>query len=728
MALAAEEYAALAEEMGVAGTAAANLTDILDRLSQAQRAETAAAKAAEAAGVTVAQLRAAQAAATRAAAEEKRNLAAIEKAAAAQEAADARERAADERAARREAAADAREARREAAAAARSDAAAAREAARDKITAAKEAAREAIAVAKQAEQAQKEAAKADVAAFKDRQARATQERDWAKQRAADQLAGKAPDQIRDRMAALQAQVKTGDDALLGFTTQLQGIAQEAAPAIAAVTALAAGVGALAHEAIGATQAKDAIRAMIGPDVLEAVERMSQRLPFTADQLSEMAKGLSIAGYSGALLEGRLEAVAASAAKMRDGGGAAQYLFERLKGMADVGEKVELSDRFLRMVRAAGLSVDDVAKALGVTSDKLKTMSLDAGTFGDAIQRALIAKGAGALSVMGSSLDVIKGKILEGIGDSFDELGDLVHPFMEQVQSLASEIFKGSAGSQILAGKVHDLLAPAFEIGTRTVRAMHIAVLEVEIAYLKASIALRPLTSALEKIGISGGIVNVAMYLIAGTAITLAVVFGVLALAVTLCALPFIVAGVAIYLLVSAIQYVIGVIGGAIDHFDQLKATIINWVVDAVSSLLGLGTGAQQAASDFIQGLVDGITSGGDLVTSAVSALASAALSSFTGPLKIKSPSKVLYDHGKDDMAGAVAGGVDDGADQVDDAMGSLVTVPKGGKGKGRAGTGVYIESLVVNFTGSADDFPAFREQFDAYIEELRAEGPSPEAS
>jgi hypothetical protein len=41
MALSAEEYAALADQMGVAGTAAANLTDILERLSQAQRSEAA---------------------------------------------------------------------------------------------------------------------------------------------------------------------------------------------------------------------------------------------------------------------------------------------------------------------------------------------------------------------------------------------------------------------------------------------------------------------------------------------------------------------------------------------------------------------------------------------------------------------------------------------------------------------------------------------------------------
>lgn len=722
MALSAEEYAALADQMGVAGTAAANLTDILERLSQAQRSEAAAVKAAEAAGVSVAQLRAAQAAATRAAAEEERRLAAEQRAtaaaaaqAAAQAAQAAREQAAAEREAQREAAAAAREAARE-------KATAAREAAREQVSAAKEAAREMIAIAKQAEEQQKAAAKADVDAFRAKQAQAAQEKEWSKQRTADQLAGKTPDQLRDRMAALQAQVKTGDDALLGFTTQLRGIGEAAAPAVAALTAVAAGVGALAHEAIAATQAKDAVRAMLGPDVLDAVERMSERLPFTADQLSEMAKGLSIAGYSGAVLEGRLEAVAASAAKMRDGGAAAQYLFERLKGMADMGEKVELSDRFLRMVRSAGLSVDDVAKALGVSADKLKTMSLDAGAFGDAIQRALIAKGAGALSVMGSSLDVIKAKILEGLGDSFDSLGEIVHPLMEQVRSFASEIFKGSAGSQILAGIVHDVLAPAFEVATRAVRAAHIGFLYLEIAYLRAAIALRPLTSALEKFGIQAKLVDVAMYVLGGTVVVLAVLFGLLAAAVTLAVLPFILVGVAIAALVDLIS-------GVADHFDQITSTISNWVTEAIDALGGLADGAAQAAADFVGGLVSGIAAGAGAVVDAVKGLAAGALAGFTGPLLIRSPSRVLWKHGKEDMAGAVAGGVEAGTDDVDDAMGGLVAVPKGGaRGRRGGGAGIYIETLNVSYSGPADDFDIFREKFDAYLEELRAGGPDPEAT
>jgi hypothetical protein len=117
------------------------------------------------------------------------------------------------------------------------------------------------------------------------------------------------------------------------------------------------------------------------------------------------------------------------------------------------------------------------------------------------------------------------------------------------------------------------------------------------------------------------------------------------------------------------------------------------------------------------------------VVDAVKGLAAGALAGFTGPLQIRSPSRVLWKHGKEDMAGAVAGGVEAGTDDVDDAMGGLGVVPKGGaKGRRGGGAGVYIDSLTINFTGTADDFDIFREKFDAYLEELRAGGPDPEAT
>lgn len=531
--------------------------------------------------------------------------------------------------------------------------------------------------------------------------------DLKKKMAADELAGKAPEQVAAQMAALQKASATADDALLGFTTQLGGIAQKAAPAAAAIGLVAAAVGKLAAMAISATQEKDALREMLGADTLQMVEDLSETSlrAFSVDQLGAWASKLKIAGYEGSRLKTAIEAVASSAARMKDGGAAAQGLLERLQLMADAGSKIQLDRRFLAQLAAAGLGVQDLAKALGVPVEKLKTMQLTAAQVGDAVQKALITKGAGALSMLGQTWDSIKGKVLEGIGDAFEDLGDLVHPFMKEVQDLASEFFKGGIASKGFAGIIKAILTPAFQFATQGVRWLHLAFLTLEVYTLRARVALVPVTNALDKIGASSALVSIGMYLLKGTVITLAVVFGVLALAVALCALPFVVAALAIYGVVSAISYLVDLIGGAIDHFDDISAA------------------AAAAGQSIIDGLGNAISSGADWVVGLVKNLAASIIGAITGPLQIHSPSRVMKRLGGHITAGLVEG-VEGGTPEVEAAaMGAgsaaVAGAATGGAG-GAAGMTINFETGAIQITGAGGDVASLTEEAVAQIfERLR---------
>ncbi len=469
--------------------------------------------------------------------------------------------------------------------------------------------------------------------------------------------------------------------------QFEGVAQAAAIGIAILIAYAAALYSLASAAVKLTQEKDALRATFdvltgggGDALLSDLEELSTQLPFTADKLNAWGKSLLAAGIKGDALKESIKAIAAATAIMGESGGqAAMGLIKRFAMMAETGQKVTLDRRILAQMAEAGISAQALAKALGVPADKLGKMSINAKDLGDAMQKALIAGGAKPLALLGQTWDSISAKLKEGFEDAFEDLGDLVGPFMSELQSLASEFYAGGVAGGSFKDVIKGVLTPAFEIATRTVRAMHIAFLHLQIAFLKAKIAVHPLSKALGDVGISGGIVNVAMYLIAGTAIVLAVVFGALALAVFLVALPFIVLAAAIYGVYRAGAYIVGIVGGMIANFSNLKAAAID-----------AGTG-------IITGLGNALSSGAAWVISLAAAVATGIIGAIVGPLAIHSPSRVMMRIGGHVTEG-LALGIDDGAPDVQasaaGAAGAAVSGAAGAAGKAGASPGGKVEIKV----------------------------------
>lgn len=742
MALAAEEYADLIESMGLAGTAAANLEGILGRLAGTQKAVSAVEKIAAETGSTAAQVRAALAAANKEAADTEARLAAEQqRAAAAAEraaAAAARETAAKEAAAERAAVAAEKAAAREQAA---KDTAAAREqAATDRAVAAAERAaeRQAAATERAAERAAETAMRAA-----ERQAAAQERASEKAARDAEKLAEKqakeaevaAAQQAKAADAAAKPQREFGDamiksseagtqlggvlgkvqDALAGMGPKGQAAAAAIGVLVITITAAVAAITGLIGKAIEATQAKDALRDMVGEDTLDMLEEMADRLPYTTDQLGEWAKKLKIAGYEGDRLMTAIEAVAASAARMKDGGRAAEGLLTRLQLMADAGQKIKLDRRFLSQLAEAGLGVQDLADAMGVPIEKLKTMQITADQAGEAIQRALIEKGNSALTLFSQSWASIKAKIGEGIEDAFEDLGDLVGPFMTEVQALASEFYKGGLGARILAVIVREVLEPAFRIATAAVRWLHMAALQMTIAALKVYIALKPTIAAVQEWAAN----SKTLQLVLDNLVPILKLVGALILAFWA---PIGGVVVAFALMAAAI---IAVIGALISLADAIGT----FIGDTLGELDAWIEGGNTAGSNFVRSIVTGIKSGAAYLAEAVGDLAKTALDSFRNPLQMKSPSRVLVKHGRDDMAGAVATGVDKGADDVERAMTRIAAPPKGGKGGGRGGRWAKLaDKIEIIFQGSARDFPSFRDQMEQWLDEQAASGPEPEGA
>lgn len=683
--LAIEEFRALTASMGLAGTAADNLKDIMGRLGAAERATAAAGKIAAATGQSVNAIRSAMAAANAEAAASEKRLTEAMKASAAVAQKLAAER------------------------------------------------------AKGAEGEQKKGAAAMVERFRWKTKEADQEKAFARQRA---------DVAKD-FAKLTASGKgqKGAETLVALQEKYRALIPVLGAVLAVVTALAAGLGKLALMAISATQAKQQLQASLGAFLgtgtagakvlLDQIDRLAARLPYTSAKLREWGQAFIEAGIRGEGLRASIEAVASATAIMGEAGGkAASDLILKFREMARVRLAVRLSPDVISDLAKAGISAQVLAKELGVTPARLRLISVRAGDLGDVMQRILLKQGAGPLNQMGLSLDSIREKLSEGLTAAFSDLGDIVTPFMAQLRSLASEFFKGSIAGKGTASVIRTVLTPAFEVATRTTRAAHIALLYLEIAYLKAAIALRPLTSALDKLGVSGKVVNVAMYLIAGTAVVLAVVLGVVALAIGLVAAPFIIFG-------TVLAYVGGLISDAIDHFDSLKSGLgdaADEMVQAVNSFASnAGTALQnfvmsaaKAGLNFVVGLVQALLTGSGPVADAVKSLAASAVSALFGALQIKSPSRISQKAGGFFTAGFVDEVEDGAADahaaakgMANAAASGLTSSRKNGKGSGGGGGDKVFQFINCTFGGNLTQ-EKVDDMMMAWWEKISASGEEPE--
>lgn len=490
------------------------------------------------------------------------------------------------------------------------------------------------------------------------------------------------------------------DAVAGLAKALDLVVPGLGQAVSAVVQLAGGlvgitaglVVAGAKFAISSSEAKDASLAMFealgqcaisGEKVDDMLDDLRESTGLTKDSLGTMTKAFLTMGVTGEdALRGLTTAAASAEALGKGGAEAFTKLYQQADAAAQTGSKLTIPYKKLQnQLVGMGLNVDDLAKQMGVSGEAL-TASLKAGTvdakaFGNALEDAVTSKGVGPMKALANSSANLGKLLQEYIGDLFEDLGKDIGPFMAEVKSLF-EIFnsKTKPSGQALKSGIGGFFKEVFATAAKVVPLVKHFLLDVIIFGLKAYIALKPLVKSVKDFFASAEGSAALSAVLTGIGTALAIVAGAVAVVIAVGAV----------LIATVIAITVA--------FWTALAAISQFTVDAMGALQEWIGGAATAASDFVAGLVAGLTSGAGMVVDAVKGLASSATSAFTDALGISSPSKVMMQLGGHTGAG-FAEGLEATAPDVHGAASGVASAavsgassaPGGASGGGSSGGG-----------------------------------------
>jgi hypothetical protein len=504
--------------------------------------------------------------------------------------------------------------------------------------------------------------------------------------------------------------------IAGMARMLNLVVPGLGEAVAAVVSIAGGLaGALASITVGgakfaiqASQAKQQMLSLFdamgggvvsGEQLDEMLSGLADRIGISKDTLAPLTEEFLRMGVTGVDSLEKLTLAAMSAEASGKGGAAAfTELQKKLQLAVETGQGFKLGTKQLLGLRAAGAGVSEIAAKMGMTTAAL-TAALAAGTvdakkFGDAMTEAVIAKGAKPLERMATSFDAIKKKWDQDIGDLFEDID--VGPFMAEVKELFSIFGQGKSSGEALKAGIGGFFKEVFSLATKLVPIAKHFLLDLVIYGLRAYIALKPIVGAIREFFASATGSAVLQFALdtlwsalKGIGLAIAVVVGFFA---TMAAVSMAV-GVAVWSAIGALASLAITIGSA----------VTGAISGAVAALMGWVSGAGQVASDFVMGLVNGITAGASLVTNAVQGLASGALNSFKGILGIASPSKVMAGMGSFTAQG-FAQGVEGGAPDVHGAASGLASAAVSGVQSSPPGAGGAVAAAAsAGQAGSSTD-------------------------
>lgn len=410
-----------------------------------------------------------------------------------------------------------------------------------------------------------------------------------------------------------------------------------AAALAVTGAIGGIVLAGAKFAIAQTQAKQALMSTFdalgqgvttGEQVDDMLDNMTAKFGVAKSTMSGFTKTLMSQGVTSLadLEKGTLAATSAMAIMGPTGADAFLALSKKIQFAADNGQQLKIPEKRLESLAQMGLSVSDVAKKMNVDAKtltaQLNSGSVDAKKFGDALQSALVDKGAGPMKRLANSAANL-GKLLEdSFGDMFEDLGSAIDPFMTQVRDLFSIFGKSSESGKAMKAGISGAFTFIFNAASKVVPYIKHFFLDLIIYSLKGYIMLKQHWSTISKVLQGLG------FMVKAAAIGFGIFVGIIA------------AGVAVVVAaVAAIGFL-------------------------VAKVMDIGSSALSAGKDFVMGLVNGITGGVTQVVDAAKNLGSAALKGVKGVLGIASPSTLMMQMGAHTSAG-LAEGMTGGAPQVE---------------------------------------------------------------
>jgi phage-related protein len=469
-------------------------------------------------------------------------------------------------------------------------------------------------------------------------------------------------------------------------TALAGLASASAAVVAAVGALAIGLGAgifaAAKFAVECSEGKNAAislwdalgqGAIKGEEVDEMLDDMRSSLGLTKDSMAPMASAFLKMGITGKdALTGLTKAAMSAEALGKGGGEAFTTLYQKIDMAAEAGGQLAMPmAKLQKSLVSVGLNATDMSAAMGMSLEKfsagMAAGTIDARKFGDAMTEAVTKKGIGPMQKLANSSANLGGMLKEYIGDMFEDMGNDIAPMMAEVKSFFDVFSQAKPSGQAMKAGIVGVLKEVFAQATKVIPVIKHIFLDIIIYSLKAYIGIKPLVkSFLEFKNSATGmmILSKAFSVLKGIIVVVAVAVGVVVAAFA-----------ALWIAAMAMVTGVYVLAASIQEFIQGAAgALVEWVSSAAT-----------AAYNFVAGLVGGITGGAGQVVDAVKGLANGATNAFKSALGISSPSKVMMQMGSYAGEGAALG-VESASGDMASASEGLAAAASGGLGSMAAPT------------------------------------------
>lgn len=487
--------------------------------------------------------------------------------------------------------------------------------------------------------------------------------------------------FEETQANIAAGLQKENDVLKESIGQLGAMAGAATAAVAVLAGLVVGLGAAivagAKFAIESRAAKLEVEGFYeamsqglntGSEVDAMVESLSDRIGIAKDTLEPFTKELMKMGITALPeLEDSLLAVTSATALMGKSGGDAFFaLTQKIQSAVQAGVGLKIPIKGLGSLAEVGLQVSDVADLMGISAKELaaqlKAGTVNAAKFGDAMQDAIINKGASALDRMAASIGNIKAKFMTDLGDMFEDID--VAPFLAEVKELFTIFSQAKPSGQALKAGIGGFFTEVFRVAKDLIPTLKHFFLDLIIWGLKAYIALKPIVRWFQDSGVGAKLVNALLSEMKVAAIGVGV-----GLAYVVAVGAGLVAGLA-------------AIGAGIIIVKDNFMSLMTFIGESVLSLAEAGA---SLANALIDGLTGGIFGGFSRVGEAVTGLAESAKNTFKNVLGIASPSKVMFAMGENIAQGASMG-IESGVPDVHGAATTLAAGATQGMGDAKGGS------------------------------------------
>lgn len=437
---------------------------------------------------------------------------------------------------------------------------------------------------------------------------------------------------------------------------MPGLGEFADNIMSGVKAVGGLIAAGAQLAISSVQDAALLQSKFGAPTVAMFDELGAKIGQTREQVGQMADRFKAMGITDVpQLRAALLATASANALVTGGGQAYETLASKIQeAVVAHGQLKVKGDAAIAALSKTGANIIDVAKNMGISTEtlrnQLKAGTVDAGKFGDALQQALITKGAGPLGVMANSMSALGDRLKENIGKLFEDAGPGVTEFMDALKDLFSVFDTGNDSGKTLKAGLSGAFSAILSAAAKVLPYIKYGFQQLIIWGLKLYIALKPHFEQIKTVlkGIGIGILLMGAIAVAIGAVVIA---------------PFV-------LMAAAGMALWAVIGFVIDKFVQVEQAIDNFVAGAAKSFADWVSGASTTAKAFVDGLVQGITNAIPNLIAAVGGMVTAAKNKVKSMLGISSPSKVMAEMGHHTAVG-MAAGITGGTDKVADAAGGL---------------------------------------------------------